>query len=868
MKIRNLLTLSLAAAMLAACSDKELNPAEGGSGAEGISQGTAPKDAEPGHIRIKLERDSTIEDIDLSSLGSYTVERTFPYAGRFEQRHHEAGLDLWYDVFFDNSVPVTKATRSATEIEGVETAEYVEPIKQQATFTFNDPEFGKQWHYYNPGTAAGTVAGSDINLLPAWEVTTGRKDVIVCVNDGGVTYNHPDLAQNMWVNEAELNGKPGVDDDGNGYVDDIYGYNFVVRSGSSRPIGTISFDDHGTHVAGTIAAVNNNGVGVCGIAGGDGSADSGVRIMSAQTAGGNAYIAQSFTYAADMGAVVMNCSWAIGGYSKSISDAIDYFNKYAGLDERGNQVGPMAGGLVIFAAGNESTNTSYPAQQDNVFAVAAIGADYVRAYYTNYGEWVDISAPGGDANKGYQIYSTIPSGYGYMQGTSMAAPHVTGVAALIVSKYGRTGFTRQMLIDILKNSANPKIFEHNKGYEKLLGAGLVDAGAAVSYGIEAPEKVSSAAGEAKANVVTLKWTVPGEKGGLPPFRFNVYYSESSLEGLDVNKLPANVQTIAMRPEEGVKAGDTFTTTISGLKFQTDYHFRISSESILGTKSDLSGEIVIKTRENSKPVVSPLDGTSLTLKAFESGELRFKATDADGHDLSYSVSGNVSGLTSSLEDGIYVLRINALNAPDGKTYNGKVSVTDSYDVTEVPFTYTILANHAPTLIKPIENIVLNAREESVSVNLKDYFTDEDGEELEFRSTMSGMNSTVTHRISDDGVLKITSKFYGTAILNVTATDARGENIVQRLEILVRDGSHPYDLYPNPVQDRLNIRPGAKSADVKVKIIGASGAVFFDGSVGEGSPFSPVAIDMTDASAGQYTVVINNGSEEYKTKVVKL
>lgn len=868
MKIRNLLTLSLAAAMLAACSDKELNPAEGGSGAEGSSQGTVPKDAEPGHIRIKLERDSTIDDIDLSSLGSYTVERTFPYAGRFEQRHHEAGLDLWYDVFFDNSVPVTKATRSATEIEGVETAEYVEPIKQQATFTFNDPEFGKQWHYYNPGTAAGTVAGSDINLLPAWEVTTGRKDVIVCVNDGGVTYNHPDLAQNMWVNEAELNGKPGVDDDGNGYVDDIYGYNFVVRSGSSRPIGTISFDDHGTHVAGTIAAVNNNGVGVCGIAGGDGSADSGVRIMSAQTAGGNAYIAQSFTYAADMGAVVMNCSWAIGGYSKSISDAIDYFNKYAGLDERGNQVGPMAGGLAIFAAGNESTNTSYPAQQDNVFAVAAIGADYVRAYYTNYGEWVDISAPGGDANKGYQIYSTIPSGYGYMQGTSMAAPHVTGVAALIVSKYGRTGFTRQMLIDILKNSANSKIFEHNKGYEKLLGAGLVDAGAAVSYGIEAPEKVSSAAGEAKANVVTLKWTVPGEKGGLPPFRFNVYYSESSLEGLDVNKLPANVQTIAMRPEEGVKAGDTFTTTISGLKFQTDYHFRISSESILGTKSDLSGEVVIKTRENSKPVVTPLDGTSLTLKAFESGELRFKATDADGHDLSYSVSGNVSGLTSSLEDGIYVLRINALNATDGKTYNGKVSVTDSYDVTEVPFTYTILANHAPTLIKPIENIVLNAREESVSVNLKDYFTDEDGEELEFRSTMSGMNSTVTHRITDDGVLKITSKFYGTAILNVTATDARGENIVQRLEILVRNGSHPYDLYPNPVQDRLNIRPGAKSADVKVKIIGASGAVFFDGSVGEGSPFSPAAIDMTDASAGQYTVVINNGSEEYKTKVVKL
>lgn len=861
--------ITLTAAMLAAsCSDREMEPAGNGSGTDGISQEAAPKDAEPGHIRIKLGKDSSIDDIDLSSLGNYTVERTFPYAGRFEQRHHEAGLDLWYDVFFDNSIPVTRATRSATEIDGVEFAEYVEPVKPQAvSFSFNDPDFGRQWHYYNPGTASGTVAGSDINLLPAWEVTTGRKDVIVCVNDGGVTYNHPDLAKNMWVNEAELNGTSGIDDDGNGYVDDIYGFNFVVRSGSTRPIGTISFDDHGTHVAGTIAAVNNNGTGCCGIAGGDGTADSGVRIMSAQTSGGSAYISQSMIYAADMGAVLMNCSWAINSYAKSISDAIDYFNKYAGFDTRGNQVGPMAGGLVIFAAGNESTNTSYPAQQDNAFAVAAVGADYVRAYYTNYGDWVDISAPGGDAQKGFQIYSTLPNGYGLMQGTSMAAPHVTGVAALVVSKFGKVGFTRQMLIDILKNSANKKMFDYNKGYENLLGAGLVDAGAAVSYSIEAPEKVKSATTEAKSNFVTIKWTVPGKSGEEPPFRFNVYYSESSLANLDVNNLPSNVSKIELRPEEGVKAGQTISTTVSGLKFSTAYHFRINAENILGTMSELSDEVVASTLENAKPVVTPLDGTSITLKSHESAKLRFTATDADGHDLTYSVTGTLSGLTTSVEDGTFILEINALNTTDGRTYNGKVCVTDSYDVTEVPFSYTILANHEPTISKSIENIVLNAREETVTLNLADYFTDEDGEELEFRSTMSGVNSTVAHSIND-GVLKITSKFYGSATLNVTAMDARGETAVQRIQILVRDGSHPYDLYPNPVKDKLNIRPGAKSDEVKVKIVSASGAVFFDGSVGEGSPFSPASVDMTAASAGLYTVVINNGAEEYKTRIVKL
>lgn len=865
MKYRNLLLFLSSAALLVSCAEKELSNDDPWTPVS--AENAVPDDAVAGHIRIKLDRGQDINSVDLSSLGEYTVVRTFPDAGRFEPRHHEAGLDLWYDVFFDETMPLTRAGASLDEADGIDTFEYVEPIRQNAAFTFNDPDFSKQWHYYNPGTRAGEVTGCDINLLPAWEITTGRNDVIVCVNDGGVAYTHPDLAANMWVNEAELNGTPGVDDDNNGFVDDIYGYNFLIKPGTSRPIGTLSFDDHGTHVAGTIAAVNNNGVGCCGVAGGNGSKNSGVRLMSTQTAGGSAYIAQSFTYAADNGAVVMNCSWSINGYAKSISDAIDYFNKYAGFDEHGNQVGPMAGGLAIFAAGNDAKNSCYPAQQTNVFSVAAVGADFVKAYYSNYGEWVDISAPGGDAQKGFYVYSTVPEGYATMQGTSMAAPHVTGVAALVVSRYGRVGFTRQMLIDILKNSANPKMLDYNKNYAGQLGVGLVDAGKAVSFGIDPPEKASAVSASAKANVVTLTWTVPGKSGDPAPYRFNVYYSENSFAGAKAGSLPSGVTKISLDAEDGMAVGQTISQVVEGLKFGAKYYFRIGSENILGTESELSDEITVLTKSNSKPVVEPVAGTSVTLKSFERGSISFKVSDPDGHALSYSVSDGMPGLTHTMEGGVITLDINALSATDGKTYNGTLTVTDSYDPVVTPFSYTILANHAPEVVKPIGDIVMNAKEESVSINLADYFTDEDGEELEYTSSVSGVNSTVTQSISD-GVLKITGKFFGTATVNVTAVDARGENAVQKVQVLVRDGSNPFDLYPNPVKSKLNIRPGASVDNVSVKVVSATGSVFFDGTLGSGSPFSPMSVDMTDASAGIYTVVVTSGSEEYKSRVVKL
>ncbi len=851
-----------ALALISACSEKNLDlTTDPGSG---IYENVAPASAVRGHVRIKFAEDPTATKagnaVDLSSLGSYTMVRSFPDAGRFEERHRKYGLHLWYDVFFDESLPLTRTANELSDIEGVDIVDFVQPVRPTAIFPFNDPDFSKQWHYYNPGTATGAVAGSDVNLLPAWEVTTGRPDVIVAISDGGLQWDHPDLAANMWINEAELNGQPGVDDDGNGYVDDVYGFNFVVDSGGQNMLGTIVPGDHGTHVGGTVAAVNNNGVGLCGIAGGDGTSDSGVRLMSTQTSGGSAYIGDAFVYAADNGAVLVNCSWSIDSPSAYISQAIDYFNDNAGIDENGAQTGPMAGGLVIFAAGNDNRSTqAYPAMDDNVFSVAAIGADYQRAYYSNYGDWVDITAPGGDANKGFNVLSTLPNGsYGSMQGTSMACPHVTGVAALVVSRFGGAGFTRQNLIDILRASANRKIYDYNSSsFAGMLGAGLVDAGAAVSVSMDQSAPVTDFGGSASGNVVTLKWTVP-ESENLPE-RFAIWYDTTPF-----SSPTADTKTISVSRGENV-AGSTMEYRIDGLEFNTEYYFLIASVNIFGQFSDYVS-LAVNTVANSVPVVTPLDGTSLTLKSFETGTLSFSAEDADGHSLSCSLSSGLPGASASIAEGVVSIKIDALKAEDGKTYSGILYVTDGYDSVETPFSYTVLKNNPPTVSRGLDNIVFGAYGETSSLNLSEYFSDPDGESLEYSvKVLSGGTSTVSTRLNGE-TLVVTAKSYGTATLQASATDARGESTTQTFSVLVRDGSVPVDLYPNPVKDNLYVRTATvQTADITVS--NRAGAVVLSTVGGTLDPFAPLALDMKDLPGGVYYVTIKSGELDATYSVAK-
>ena len=300
--------------------------------------------------------------------------------------------------------------------------EYVEPNYIYTTQVIpNDPRFAEMWGLNNIGQTGGT-ADADIDAPEARDKKTGSAAVTVAVIDTGVAYNHADLAANMWVNSREIAGN-GIDDDRNGYVDDVRGWDFA--SNDNNPM-----DDqgHGTHVAGTVGAVGNNATGVTGVAWQTKIMP--LKFLSA-TAGGNAQnAARAILYASAMGAKISNNSWGGGAYSQTIENAIITANQ--------------RGMLFVVAAGNANANndtsSSYPCNsgQPNVLCVAATDHNDNRASFSNYGAVnVDLGAPG------VSILSTVPtgtcglctaSGYRFLSGTSMATPHVSGAAVLVLAQ--------------------------------------------------------------------------------------------------------------------------------------------------------------------------------------------------------------------------------------------------------------------------------------------------------------------------------------------------------------------------------------------------------------------------------------------------
>ncbi len=403
------------------------------------------------------------------------MKRVFRPSGKFEAKHRKHGLHLWYEITFDKSVTIENALKS---FRGIQDITIMEPVHEKVKIgsdptpfdiaslnsPANDALYDFQWHYENTGSNSGNGGGgtvdADIDLPEAWTIQTGNPNVIVAVIDGGIDVSHEDLTTNMWVNSGEIAGN-GIDDDGNGYIDDVNGYGFGDGT------GTIGASNHGTHVGGTVAAVTNNNIGVAGVAGGNGSGD-GVRMMSCATFGGttNAGFDEAFVYAADNGAVIAQNSWGYiqaGVFDQSVLDAIDYFIAEAGYDAAGNPAGPMQGGIVIFAAGNDGTDDEwYPGYYDAVMAVGSTDNNDNASSFSNRGDWVDIAAPGST------IVSTYPNnGYAYNSGTSMACPHVSGVAALIVSEYAGN-ITPTEVWSRLVNSTDPLSFDY-------LGSGRLNA---------------------------------------------------------------------------------------------------------------------------------------------------------------------------------------------------------------------------------------------------------------------------------------------------------------------------------------------------------------------------------------------------------
>lgn len=459
-------------------SDKIVNPEASGSG--------------NGELLVKF---ATVPDeaaIDALKIeGVESVERALPSTPGKEELEARFGLDRWYCIRLGKKADEKEIAASLSAIKTVSAVQYsVNYAKASDCVTypyipelsarpasvssgFNDPYLTDQWHYANTGSvsvANSAYRGADINVKDVWSgITCGDPEIIVAVVDEGVKYSHPDLAANMWTNPSPS------DDYGK---QDIHGWNFV----SDGPITWDNTGDtgHGTHCAGTIAAVNNNGVGVSGVAGGSGAGD-GVKIMSCQIfdgdQGGSSLISsRAIKYAADHGASVISCSFGYGGGTymsdgaykngNGGSNTLEYIAiKYFEATKNNNV---LDGGIAVFAAGNESfAYAAYPGAINDIICVSSFGPDYLPAYYTNYGPGCNITAPGGEAylnpwTERSMVLSTLPSevndgnDYGYMQGTSMACPHVSGIVALGLSyakQLGKT-YTVQQFKEMVLSSAN------------------------------------------------------------------------------------------------------------------------------------------------------------------------------------------------------------------------------------------------------------------------------------------------------------------------------------------------------------------------------------------------------------------------------
>lgn len=341
---------------------------------------------------------------------------------------------------FNNPSDVDQLIQELTQNKAIEYAEKV-PLAKHC-LTPNDPS-------YNSSTQWGLFK---INAANAWNITTGSSSVVVAIVDDAVQITHPDLTTNVWVNTGEIAGN-GIDDDGNGYIDDRQGYD--VADNDSDPNPPSSAYDHGTHVAGIVGARSNNSTGVASIG-------YSIKIMAVKSTNSASLVTNGYdgiVYAVNAGADIINMSWGGSSSSTTAASIITWADS--------------EGVILIAAAGNNNVSSVfYPAGYPEVIAVASTSTGDDKSSFSNYGSWIDVSAPGSS------IYSTIPgSSYDYKSGTSMASPMVAGLAGLVMSV--NPGMTKTDIKNCILTTAD-NINAANPSYIGQLGSGRINAFAAVN----------------------------------------------------------------------------------------------------------------------------------------------------------------------------------------------------------------------------------------------------------------------------------------------------------------------------------------------------------------------------------------------------
>ncbi|MGN1211744.1 MAG: S8 family serine peptidase, partial [Candidatus Cryptobacteroides sp.] len=546
--------------------------------------------------------------------------------------------------------------------------------------------------------------------------------------------------------------------------------------------------------------------------------------------------------------------------------AIIYFN-----DNAGKFAGsPMTGGICIFAAGNSNADTGYPARFDEALAVAAIGPSGDAASYTNYGEWIDVCAPGGDTDnfgkRGGVLSTTTNNTYDFYQGTSMACPHVSGLAALMVSASGGNGYTAEKLRNDLINSCDESIYDHvSMSRQGLLGKGLIDAVKALStLNTEAPQAISQISYSVISNTVTITADVPTDDGGTTDaYYYHVYYSTSPFDSSDLTS--ASKATFVIGKLETAE-GSLRKFMLKGLDFDTTYYLAVSAGDFAGNESDITEVTTIKTGENTAPVLEALFESPVTVKASEKKVLSLTVFDADGHDVTVTTSDKTGNITVSQEGANITITIDGTVMTAGN-YSFTINATDEFGLSgkEIKVEYEVLANQPPVLIKPIESFAVNGNGARSVLDASAYFSDPDGETFDNTLTLifSDFDTKIIGVTQEGPRITFTGKNSGHTSITLKVADARGASVSTKFNVVVRNKDIEMDVYPNPTADYLYVRTGSK-VEGTVEIFTSNGLRIYSAqhtiNLNE-----PLKLDVRALAPGSYSIVV---ADNMKAQFVKL